>query len=334
MAAIRVLERHAWAGAVASLGVALLAAACTGTGTVALALVPPPQVPAAAGRGSAATVQVHLEAVERRAELAPSVEYEFWTFNGTVPGPMLRVRLGDTVELTLRNEAASKHGHNIDLHAVTGPGGGAAVTNVAPGQQATFRFKALHPGLYVYHCAFPPVSDHIANGMYGLILVEPPKGLPKVNRELYVVQGDFYTAGAFGERGYQPYSRAKMLAEAADYVVFNGAVGSLTGANAAKARVGETMRIYFGAGGPNTASAFHVIGEIFDTVYPEAGSALTRDVQTTLVPPGGAAMVELTFQVPGTYLLVDHAISRVDRGALGQIVVEGTDAPDVFAPVR
>ncbi len=294
----------------------------------------PPSVPAPITRTQPATVTVSLETVEMRGRLADGVEYDFWTFNGTVPGPMIRVRQGDTVELTLSNRADSHHAHSIDLHAVNGPGGGAAVMQVAPGQSGTFRFKALNPGLYVYHCATGPVPDHIANGMYGLILVEPQGGLAKVDREFYVVQGDFYTQGRLGEKGLQVYSREKMQAEQPEYVVFNGAVGSLTGDNTLRAKVEETVRIYFGVGGPNRASNFHVIGEIFDTVYPEGASEPLHNVQTTLVPPGGATIVEFKVQVPGTYILVDHAIARIERGAVGTIVVEGPEAPDIFQKVK
>jgi len=280
-------------------------------------------------------VIVRLETVERRGVLADGVEYTFWTFNGTVPGPMLRVRVGDDVELHLRNSAASTQIHSIDLHAVTGPGGGATVTQTAPGKESVFRFKALNPGVYVYHCASPHIPTHIANGMYGLIVVEPEGGLPRVDREYYVMQGEFYTKGARGEKGLQAYDSAKAYAERPEYVVLEGRVGALTGSGALTARVGQTVRIFAGNGGPNLVWAFHVIGEIFDRVYPEGavGSAPGRNVQTTLVPPGGAAVVELTVDVPGTYLLVDHAIFRIDQGAVGQLKVEGTGPRGIFEPV-
>jgi nitrite reductase (NO-forming) len=297
-------------------------------------LTSPPLVPAPIARKGPATVVVNLETVEKRMNLAEGTEYEFWTFNGTVPGPMIRVREGDTVELTLKNNASSKHAHNIDLHAATGPGGGAVATTVGPGQEAAISFKALNPGLYIYHCAVSPVGDHIANGMYGLILVEPEGGLSKVDREFYVVQGDFYTEGKFGERGFQPYSRQTMLAEQPSYFVFNGAVGSIAGENALKARVGEKLRIYFGVGGPNKISSFHVIGEIFDAVHQEAAAEPVHNVQTTLVPAGGATIVDFKVEVPGNYILVDHAIARIEKGAVGIIVVEGPEAPDIYRKLR
>jgi nitrite reductase (NO-forming) len=228
------------------------------------------------------------------------------------------------VEFHLSNRPDSRMPHNIDLHAVTGPGGGATSSLVSPGQTATFVFTALNPGLYVYHCATAPVGMHVANGMYGLILVEPREGLPPVDREYYVMQSEFYTAGGYGEPGLQPFSMEKALREDPDYVVFNGAVGALAGDNALTAEVGETVRLFVGNGGPNLVSSFHVIGEIFDKVYTEAGSAHTRNVQTTLVPAGGATMVEFRLEVPGNYILVDHSIFRAfNKGALGFLRVTG-----------
>ena len=199
--------------------------------------------------------------------------------------------------------------HSVDLHAVTGPGGGAVMTQTPPGETKAFRFKALNPGLYVYHCATPMVANHIASGMYGLILVEPPGGLPKVDREFYVMQGELYTDRPFGQRGHDEFSVEKLLAERAEYFVFNGAVGALTGEHPLKAKVGETVRIFFGVGGPNATSCFHVIGEIFDRVYDQAaiGSPAITNVQTTMVPAGGATIVEFKLEVPGRYILVDHA---------------------------
>jgi nitrite reductase (NO-forming) len=297
-------------------------------------LLPPPQVPAPVRRPPARVV-VRLETREVRGTLANGVEYEFWTFNGTVPGPMIRIREGDTVELRLRNHAASTQSHSIDLHAVTGPGGGAVATQTKPGQESVLVWKALNPGLYVYHCATPHIPTHIANGMYGLILVEPAGGLPPVDAEFYVMQGEFYTQGSRGQRGLQRYDAIKGFAARPEYVVFNGRVGALVGAGALRARVGQTVRLYVGNGGPNLVSSFHVIGEIFDRVYPEGavGSPPMTNVQTTLVPAGGAAIVEFRLQVPGTYTLVDHSIFRIDQGAAGHLVVTGPSAPAIFPRV-
>jgi nitrite reductase (NO-forming) len=218
------------------------------------------------------------------------------------------------------------------LHAVTGPGGGAESSFVAPGHTKVFSFKTLNPGLYVYHCATAPVGMHIANGMYGLILVEPAGGLPKVDKEYYIMQGDFYTKGANGERGLQPFDMQKAVDEHADYVVFNGKVGALTGDNAITAKVGETVRLFVGNGGPNLVSSFHVIGEIFDKVHVEGGDMINENVQTTLIPAGGAAIVEFKVDVPGTFILVDHSIFRAfNKGALGMLKVEGEEDKKVYS---
>ena len=257
--------------------------------------------------------------------MADGVEYLFWTFGGEVPGLFIRVREGDLVEFHLGNHPTSKMPHNIDLHAVTGPGGGAASSFTAPGHESQFSFKAINPGLYVYHCATAPVGMHVANGMYGLIFVEPKGGMPPVDKEFYVMQGDFYTKGKFGEEGLQPFDMEKAVDEKPSYVVFNGAVGSLVGDNALKAKVGETVRLFVGNGGPNLVSSFHVIGEIFDHVYQEGGVNATQEqVQTTLVPAGGSAIVDFKLNVPGTFILVDHSIFRAfNKGALGMMKVDG-----------
>jgi nitrite reductase (NO-forming) len=284
-----------------------------------------PNVPPPITRKHATKVIVHLEVKEVEARLADGVRYTFWTFGGKVPGKFLRVREGDLVELHLDNHPDNKMPHNIDLHAVTGPGGGAASSLTAPGHSSVFSFKALNPGLFVYHCATAPVAMHVANGMYGLILVEPREGLRKVDHEYYVMQGDFYTKGPNGEQGLQPFSMTKAVAEQPEYVVFNGAAGSLTGDNALQARKGESVRLFVGDAGPNLTSSFHVIGEIFDTVYQEGNTShAVHNVQTTLIPAGGAAMVEFKVNVPGTFILVDHSLTRAfNKGALGQLKVSG-----------
>jgi nitrite reductase (NO-forming) len=292
-------------------------------------LVPPP-----VDRPGNAKVIVSLETTEVKGTLADGVQYTFWTFGGTVPGPFVRVRVNDVVQIRLKNGEKSMHPHSIDLHAVTGPGGGAAVTQLGPGQEGAFEFKALNPGLYVYHCATPSVPEHIANGMYGLILVEPEKGLPRVDREYYVMQGEFYTKGKTLVGGLQALDPAKLTAERPEYVVFNGKMGALLGDAAVKAKVGETVRLFVGNGGPNLISSFHVIGEIFDTVYTEGavgGGTPAKNVQTTLVPAGGAAIVEMKVQVPGRFLLVDHSIVRaMEKGALGMLEVTGAEQPALF----
>jgi len=293
----------------------------------------PDDLPRPIGRSSPEQVSVVLETVEVEGRLADGSGYTYWTFGGKVPGPFIRVRVGDTLNVTLKNSSTSTMVHSVDFHAATGPGGGAVASQTQPGGETHFTFKALNPGLFVYHCATPMVAHHIANGMYGLILVEPEGGLPPVDREFYVMQGEIYTAEPLNQRGNTTFSLQKLMDETPEYVVFNSAVGALTEEHPLQANVGETVRIFFGVGGPNLTSSFHVIGEIVDRVYDQA--ALTAQpltcVQTTLVPTGGATVVEFTLQVPGRYILVDHSLSRMERGLAGYLVAEGPDAPEIFS---
>ena len=292
----------------------------------------PTDIPHSIGVREPKTVRIDLEAVEVEGQLADGTTYKYWTFNGQVPGPFFRIRVGDTIEVHMKNLTNSTMAHSVDFHAVTGPGGGATMTQTAPGEETMFSAKALNPGLYVYHCATPMVAQHIANGMYGLILVEPEEGLPPVDREFYVMQGEIYTKEAFGSTGLLTENTQALLNEDPEYLVFNGAVGSLTEQKPLKAKVGETVRIFFGVGGPNFTSSFHVIGEIFDRVYDQASltSPALTNVQTTTVPPGGATMVEFGMEVPGRYILVDHALSRLQRGLAGFLFAEGPDNPEIF----
>lgn len=277
------------------------------------------------------TLKYRIETDEVTGKLDDGTTFTYWTFDRRVPGPMLRARAGDTIELTLSNSPTSKTNHSIDLHAVTGAMGGGADTQVAPGQQKTITFKPLHAGLFVYHCATPLVPQHIAAGMYGMILIEPDGGLPKVDKEYYVMQGEIYTSQPFGAHVHQRVDMAKLSAEQPEYYVFNGAVGSLTKTHKLTADVGETVRIYFGVGGPNKASSFHVIGGVFDTVYEDGSlSGIKHDVQTTLVPPGGAAIVEMKMRYPGNYTLVDHALTRASKGLVGTLDVTGKPDPSIF----
>ena len=294
-------------------------------------LTSPPLVPAPVGDRAAKKLIVKLEVIEHAGELADGTQYNFWTFGGTVPGSFIRARVGDEIELHLKNNENSTFPHNIDLHAVNGPGGGAEATFVAPGKEAVFNFKALNPGLYVYHCATAPVGMHIANGMYGLILIEPEGGLPKVDKEFYIMQGDFYTKGKFGDKGMQEFDMDKAIAEHPEYVVFNGKTGALLGDGELQAKVGETVRFFVGNGGPNLTSSFHVIGQIFEKVYIEGGSRINENVQTTSIPPGGSAIVEFKSKIPGEFVIVDHAIFRAfNKGALGKIKITGNDNPKVY----
>ncbi|MCB9660974.1 MAG: nitrite reductase, copper-containing [Sandaracinaceae bacterium] len=292
----------------------------------------PPMAAPPTGRTSPARVSVTLEVREETREIADGATFNFWTFGGTVPGPMIRVRRGDYVEMHLANHPDNTMPHNIDLHAVTGPGGGATSSFTAPGHQTQFSFQALNAGVYVYHCATAPVGMHVANGMYGLIVVEPEEGFPEVDHEYYVMQGDFYTTGNYRAAGLQPFDMQRAIDENPSYVIFNGRDGALVGEGALTANVGENVRIFFGNGGPNLISSFHVIGEIFDRVWLEGGTRTTQDVQTTLVPAGGASVVDFGVQVPGTYILVDHSLLRAfNKGALGMLRVTGDEQLTVYS---
>jgi nitrite reductase (NO-forming) len=292
----------------------------------------PNDVPPSIGTRGPEIVKIAVRAKEVVSELASGIFFNYWTYDGTVPGPMYRVRVGDTIELTLTNDPTSIHPHNIDLHAVTGPGGGAAVTMVEPGETKSFRWLAKNPGLYEYHCATPNVSTHNSHGQYGLILVEPEGGLPAVDKEFYVMQGELYTIGGIGKKGLMAFDTQGLIDGVPTYITFNGKIEQ---APRMQARVGDRIRMYVGGGGVNLISSFHVIGEIFDTVYPEGaigdGSAVFKNVQTTAVLPGGSAIVEFTVDVPGKYVLVDHALARMNKGAWAILEVKGDPQPDVYS---
>jgi nitrite reductase (NO-forming) len=295
-------------------------------------LTSPPNVPPPTHRTHPAKVIVELEVREIEKEISEGVRYTFWTFGGTTPGSFIRVREGDTVEFHLKNHPDSKMPHNIDLHGVIGPGGGAASSFTAPGHESQFTFKALHQGIYVYHCATSPVGMHIANGMYGLMLVEPPAGLTPVDHEYYIMQGDFYTVGKYREKGLQAFDMQKAIDEKPTYVLFNGSEGALVGDNAITAKVGDKIRLFIGNGGPNLVSSFHMIGEIFDKVWFEGGSRYQEHVQTTLIPSGGAAIAEFHTVVPGSFVIVDHSIFRAfNKGALAILKVNGPEDKTVYS---
>ncbi len=292
----------------------------------------PTDLPPPIGKRDPKTVRLDLFTVEQEGRLAEATTFGYWTFNGKVPGPFVRVRVGDTVDVHLKNSADSNMIHSVDFHAATGPGGGAAALQVDPGGEKSMTFKALIPGLYVYHCATPMVAEHIANGMYGLILVEPEAGLPPVDHEFYIMQGEIYTEAAFGKHGSQEFSVEKLLNERPEYFVFNGSVGAISKLHPLHAKVGETVRLFFGVGGPNFTSSFHVIGEIFDRVYTMGGltNPPLEGIQTVTVPPGGAVITEFKLHVPGNYTIVDHALARVERGLAGLLIVEGAPNPDIY----
>lgn len=291
-----------------------------------------PNVPKPLNRDYAAKVIVKLTALEKIMDLMDGVQYKFWTLNGSVPAPFIRVREGDIVEVQLSNSASSMMTHSIDFHAASAPMGGAMANETAPTRTSTFQFKALRSGLYVYHCGSQPVAVHLAKGMYGLILVEPKEGLPKVDREYYVMQSEFYTRGAFGEPGLQPFSMTKALDERPDYVLFNGKVGALMGEDALQAKTGEKIRLFIGNAGPNLVSSFHLMGAILHNVYVEGGTLINHNVQTTLIPAAGSSIVETQIDVPGTYVLMDHSIFRAaHKGTMGHLIVTGKENPEIYS---
>ena len=301
--------------------------------TVQAQLTTLPHAPAPITRKEPARVLVNVEAKEYVGNLTDEIQYKFWSFNGTVPGPMIRVREGDTVEVHLKNHPESVFPHNMDLHAVNGPGGGAGSNLAIPGKEGMFAFKVLNPGLYIYHCAspVPNIPAHIANGMYGLILVDPAEGLPPVDKEFAVFQSEFFTMPS-ADKGIMELSMEKGLAEHPDHVVLNGRAGALIGDGQLEAKAGDTIRLYVGNIGPNSTSSFHIIGEIFDKVYVEGaiGGTINKNVQTTLIPAAGATIVEFKVDVPGAYLLLDHSIFRVAKGAVGILSVTGEENPSIY----
>lgn len=299
-----------------------------------------PHVPPPITRDHPVLLRVPLTTTTKVAQLTNQYKYEQWTFNDTVPGPFIRARAGDVVELTLTNRDATGNPHNIDSHAFTGPGGGASLTTTDEGETKTARFKLLQPGIYLYHCAAAPVPVHIANGMYGLMYVQPASpadNLPPVDREYYVMQSEFYHEPPEIEDDGRPSTTVEMsypagLREEPSVVVFNGRESALTRDAPLKAHTGERVRIFFGNAGPNLTSSFHVIGSNFSRVYREGDvlSPPARFVSTVAVPPGAATIVDMKMVVPGTYTLLDHAIFRLDKGAVGFLNVSGKPRPDIY----
>ncbi|WP_424276105.1 copper-containing nitrite reductase [Cricetibacter osteomyelitidis] len=303
-----------------------------------------PHVPAPITRNYPARVLVNLEVQEKIMPITEGVDYKYWTFNGSTPGPFIRVREGDTVEVKLANPPTSRMPHSIDFHAVSGQNGGVQASETMPNKMTTFAFKAVYPGLYLYHCgSTPSASIHLSKGMFGLILVEPKEGLSKADKEYFIVQNEFY----INESGADPHSSvsqkvtqnnerlvtmdmAKAMAEQPDFVVFNGHAGTLLDNNALKAKVGDKVRLFVGNAGPNLASSFHIMGKVMDNVQVEGGSVQNHNVQTTLIPAGGATIIDLNMQTPGKYMFVDHSLFRSMKGAMGEIVVDGEPNLELF----
>jgi len=290
-----------------------------------------PEVPPPIDRNYPVHLKVNMDVLVKDMEIDSVHTTELWTFNGGVPGPFIRAREGDIMTVELTNNDESGMLHNIDFHSVMGPGGGAHVLTAERNQtkQATFRLE--YPGLFIYHCAVAPVGVHMASGMYGAMLVEPQGGLPRVDKEFFVVQSEFYCSDESSTRQLD-LDEQRGVDENPSHVVFNGRDGSLRDGGSLKANTGDRVRIYFANVGPNLVSSFHVIGAIFDKVYREGDliSPPGRGIQSTLVPSGGATVVEIDFQVPGTFAIVDHSIWRMEKGAAGWITVTGDPRPDIY----
>jgi nitrite reductase (NO-forming) len=321
-------------GVLAWLGVVALGsfASCASQGRSAAAATwvakDPRDLPPPASRSVPQLVHVDLVARERVAELAPGRTYSFWTFNGTVPGPLIRVVEGDTVEVTLHNELTNAEPHNLDFHAAIEPGGGMEAS-LKPGETKTFSFPATRRRAFIYHCAGEGMPwEHVSHGMYGLIQVDPPGGLQQGYREFYVGQSEWYLklgAGA-SDGALFVFDEEAALAENPSNFTFNGHIRALTDpqiyGDAMTVRQGDHVRIFFVNAGPNKTSSFHIVGEIFDKVYSGSPDQFSRNEETVAVPPGSATVIELEAAVPGMYELVDHALFRVPKGAVGQLHVQ------------
>jgi nitrite reductase (NO-forming) len=287
----------------------------------------PSDMPSQIQRNSSKTVNITLVAEEVRAPLTGSSDYYYWTFNRSVPGPTLRVREGDTVRLTLKNRAQNTHNHSIDLHSVTGPGGGAGVLgDVPPGEQRTIEFEASKQGFYAYHCATENVPTHIANGMYGGIIVEPESGMNEVDREYTVTQGELYTREPAGADGLQKFDPAKLMNEEPTYYTMNGVPRGLTGENMLEAEVNDSIRIFYVNAGNSRVASFHMIGEVIDRVYRGSLEEPSEtDIGISTVGAAQGSVFEFHLDNPGNYTLVDHSLARMEKGAWGLLEVSGSE---------
>ncbi|UVE52270.1 nitrite reductase, copper-containing (plasmid) [Haloferax larsenii] len=298
----------------------------------------PTDIPEPIDRDEPAEVDVTLRPEEVTAEVEKGVTFTYMTYNGTVPGPMIRVRQGDTVNLTFENPESNNMPHNVDFHAVAGPGGGAEATMTAPGESTKLRFKATYPGAYIYHCAVPNLDMHISAGMFGIILVEPPEGLPEVDEEIYIGQHELYTDKKAGKKGHHKFDFEAMRNEEPTYVLLNGEKFAWTDAGrgpATTVKTGETVRVFFVDGGPNLSSSFHPIGSVWETLYPDGSLSMDPQthIQTRLVPPGSTTIATMNSPVPGDFKLVDHSLTRVARkGCMAVVQAEGPENPEIFDP--
>ncbi len=269
------------------------------------------------------TVKITLQVLEHVVQISDlnnqPIFYHAWTFNNTIPGPIIRVRANDTIQFTLLNSANSTQSHSVDFHAAQGPPS-VYFGEANPDSSFQTTFNITKPGVYLYHCGTPPVPMHLTNGMYGMIIVDPAGGLPPA-REFALVQSEFYVQ--LGSDGVYEENMASALNGSPDYQAFNGFTDQYLGANALQAKVGEKVRIFVVNAGPNVFSAFHNIGAIFDKVYEEGSltSPPLLDVQTATVAPGGSGVFELSYKLAGNYPIVSHAIWSLMKGLVAMVHV-------------
>lgn len=300
-----------------------------------------PDVPPPINRDHPVTLVVDMFTTNKKMNIVGNTKYEYWPFGFYdererknvygVPGPFIRARVGDVLQVHFTNLDESGMAHSIDFHSVCGPGGGSPTNFAEQDETKVGAYLLEKPGLYVYHCAAAPIPVHIHNGMFGLILVEPLEGLPKVDKEIYVMQHELYVEkDEDDDKTYEmDYDAASK--EIPKHVLFNGREGALV-EKPCVMKQDQTLRIFFGNGGPNLISSFHVIGTIFDKLYREGDleSTPAKSVQTTMVPAGGSCVVEMKMKVPGSFTIVDHSIFRIDKGAVGMIKVKGNPRPDIY----
>jgi nitrite reductase (NO-forming) len=261
--------------------------------------------------------RLRLEMSHATVTVTPGVTYAAWTFGGAVPGPALRVRQGDTVDFTLVNKANIPH--SMDFHAAEiAPS--KYYVNVMPGDSLHYRWVARVPGSFMYHCGTAPVAMHIANGMYGALIVDPARARPAA-KEFVLVQSEFYLTAKPGQDGTHALDWERLLAVAPDHVVFNGRASQYA-THPINVQPNELIRLYVVNAGPNRISSFHVVGGIFERVYDDATqtSPLTG-VQTVNVPVGGGAIFEMRLREPGDYPFVTHAFADATKGGVGVLRV-------------
>jgi nitrite reductase (NO-forming) len=270
----------------------------------------PTALPPPIGRSTPATVNVSLHAVPETAEIEPGVSYTYWTYNGTVPGPFLRVRAGDTVAVTLTNDRNSSANRSVEFPAFLGPHGGVAIANATPGGQGTVTFTATVPGLYLYESGPPNAPEGVANGMFGLLLVQPTVGLPSVGEELYLMESALYLHWPAHTPGGQVFNGTALLDDEPAYEVFNGAYGAFTGSNALSVPVNTTFRLFVGNAGPTDFASLQLLGGTFNETYlnGDLSDPPANGLATVPIAPGGTAVIDCTITRAGTYTLEDSQL--------------------------